>query len=115
MINHRFQISFFSEQLTNSAWTKLKAQNSGEALAKIAQILEMDFKPYSIQAEFKTPKKSKNKFKTVLNNFKKYFKSKFLATKDSATAFLKILQVVNQASENDLKTMVNDKTMKDIL
>ena len=106
---------YFTEQLTNSAWSKLSAQNSGEALAKISQILELDFKPHTIQADFKVPKKSKIKFKTVLNNLKKHFKSKFLATKDSATAFLKILQVVNQASENDLKTLFNDKTIKDIL
>ena len=86
-----------------------------DAIHQINQILKLDLKPHNIEATQIEKKKGKNKFKTLMNSLKKQFKTKYLASKDSAKAFLKALKAIDHASEADIKTFLKDKTINEIL
>ena len=87
----------------------------------MAKVLEQKYgivlKEVDIQAsKLGTPKKvPKSKLKSLLNSSKKYLKPDMLATRESAKAFLTLLEVFKEASKDDLIALIKDKKHRDIL
>ena len=46
--------SIFSEQSTDSTWSSFKASNAKEAIHQLSQLLQMNFKEYTIEGQLKT-------------------------------------------------------------
>ena len=86
-----------------------------EAQQIISNQLEINLKLHEIQAEFEDTKKKSKSVKSLLNSNKKHFKLKNLATKDSAQAFIKVLQAVNVAEKSDILNVLKEKSFQEIM
>ena len=89
--------------------------NAKDALHQIEQLFKLEFKAKSIVAEPEEKKKSKSKLKSLLSSVKKHLKTKYLASKDSAKSFIKALKSFEIASENEIKTVLKDKSNNEVL
>lgn len=85
-------------------------------MQQISNLLEIEFDPVKIEGEFIRLKEKKGKkVKATLSTNKKHLRSKSLATKESAQAFIKLLNVVDHASKEDILQILKDKSHQDIL
>ena len=108
--------TYFSEQSTDTKWKDFKATDANDALHQLEQRLKLEFKAKSIVAEESMEKKkSKSKLKSLLSSVKKHLKTKYLASKDSAKSFIKALKSFDIASENEIKTVLKDKSNNEVL
>ena len=105
---------FLSEQTTDSLWTSFKAEDSVNAVHQISDILKLNLKYHGIEGKLNSETKSIKKLKNLVSNSKKHLKAKALASKESAQAFLKLLDAVNHAKKSDILSVLKDKTHQDI-
>ena len=95
-------------------WTSFKAEDSVNAVHQISDILKLNLKYHGIEGKINSETKSIKKLKNLVSNSKKHLKAKALASKESAQAFLKLLDAVNHAKKSDILSVLKDKTHQDI-
>jgi hypothetical protein len=109
-----YLLLFFAEQSTNEDWNNFKANDIEEAILLAQEKLKLN--NVGIQAETSEDTKiGKTKLKSLLGQLKKFLRTKSLATKDSAKAFIQLLSTVDKTPTDELLTILKDKKFQDVM
>lgn len=99
----------------DDGWATFEADDAGIAVEKIIQTLQLDLKKHGIEAEKKSKKVKAGKLKSLITSLKKPLKAKYLASKHSAQAFVKLLGAIDQATKEDIIGLLKGPALDDVM